>query len=327
MEQLTLFPGDFLASHSVSQEKEKAQQTIDTSGQKLSGLYRKSTLPGSFLKTLLDSSPSWNPKVYLKWKSRRLSFIVRTKHKCQQKQLSDSSEELSDQLFQKSDQQDIYSPNLPMEHQSFCVFQLAPWERHTDEIVSGLLPTPVTTDHMSPKTDNALIKEMTITRPGRKQLSNLRDVVVRQPERLLPTPTANPSQRTLDPYGRNIDRKGNSYGIGLVQLAKAGLLPTPTATSDHKGGCTRPDPKRQNDSLAHSIHGMVGIPWKNFPVESPICGRDDGFSSGLVDISISKWRKEAIRSFGNAIVPQVAYQIFSAIHSIHYKDKNHESIL
>ena len=37
-----------------------------------------------------------------------------------------------------------------------------------------------------------------------------------------------------------------------------GLLPTPTAVSDAKGGCTRKDAKRQNDTLAHAIHGMVG---------------------------------------------------------------------
>lgn len=56
--------------------------------------------------------------------------------------------------------------------------------------VMGLLPTPTTMDYMAPKTDKAIEKEMTITRPGRTQLSNLRDVVIRQPEKLLPTPSA-----------------------------------------------------------------------------------------------------------------------------------------
>src|SRR5690606_3428929 len=35
-----------------------------------------------------------------------------------------------------------------------------------------------------------------------------------------------------------------------------GLLPTPTAVSDAKGGAMRKNPKRQNDTLAHAIHGM-----------------------------------------------------------------------
>lgn len=68
-------------------------------------------------------------------------------------------------------------------------------------------------------------------------------------------------------------------------------------------------------------------PWQNFPTEPPVCGRDDGVSSGLVDISFSKWRTESIKAFGNAIVPQVAYQLFSAIELIHQQTHNYEPIL
>lgn len=67
--------------------------------------------------------------------------------------------------------------------------------------------------------------------------------------------------------------------------------------------------------------------WKNWPTQSPVCGRDDGVSQSLVDISFSKWRKESIRSFGNAIVPQVAYQLFSAIELVHQQTHNYELIL
>lgn len=66
--------------------------------------------------------------------------------------------------------------------------------------------------------------------------------------------------------------------------------------------------------------------WESWPTQSPVCGRDDGVSSSLVDITFSKWRKESLRAFGNAIVPQVAYQIFSAIESIHQKKYNYEPI-
>jgi len=57
--------------------------------------------------------------------------------------------------------------------------------------------------------------------------------------------------------------------------------------------------------------------WENWSAQSPVCGRDDGVSQSLVNISFSKWRKESIRAFGNAIVPQVAYQLFSAIELVH----------
>lgn len=53
--------------------------------------------------------------------------------------------------------------------------------------------------------------------------------------------------------------------------------------------------------------------WDNFPTVSPICGRNDGLPKELDDISVSKWRKETIKAYGNAIVPQVAVQIFQAI--------------
>ena len=56
--------------------------------------------------------------------------------------------------------------------------------------------------------------------------------------------------------------------------------------------------------------------WSNWPSQSPVCRRNDGVSRLLVDISVSRWRKESLKSFGNAIVPQVAFQIFSAINSI-----------
>jgi len=53
--------------------------------------------------------------------------------------------------------------------------------------------------------------------------------------------------------------------------------------------------------------------WNNFPTQSPLCNRDDGISSRLSGITFPKWRNESIRAMGNAIVPQVAYQIFKVI--------------
>jgi len=53
--------------------------------------------------------------------------------------------------------------------------------------------------------------------------------------------------------------------------------------------------------------------WKTFPTQSPICRGNDGFPGELDNITFSKWRKESIKAYGNAIVPQVAYQIFKSI--------------
>jgi DNA (cytosine-5)-methyltransferase 1 len=53
--------------------------------------------------------------------------------------------------------------------------------------------------------------------------------------------------------------------------------------------------------------------FQNFPTQSPICLGDDGLSNRLDSITFSKWRNESIKAGGNAIVPQVAYEIFKTI--------------
>jgi DNA (cytosine-5)-methyltransferase 1 len=56
-----------------------------------------------------------------------------------------------------------------------------------------------------------------------------------------------------------------------------------------------------------------GTNWQNFPTQPPLCGGDDGLPKELDGITFSKWRKESIKAYGNAIVPQVAHEIFKAI--------------
>lgn len=53
--------------------------------------------------------------------------------------------------------------------------------------------------------------------------------------------------------------------------------------------------------------------WSQFPTVSPVHSRNDGISYGLDGITFSKWRSESIKGFGNAIVPQVAIEIFQTI--------------
>jgi DNA (cytosine-5)-methyltransferase 1 len=60
------------------------------------------------------------------------------------------------------------------------------------------------------------------------------------------------------------------------------------------------------------------ICWNEFPTQHPICGGDDGLPTQLDGITFSKWRQESIKGYGNAIVPQVAYEIFKVINQMHY---------
>ena len=59
--------------------------------------------------------------------------------------------------------------------------------------------------------------------------------------------------------------------------------------------------------------GCVPSTWQNFPTQPPLCSGDDGLPSELDGITFSKWRNESIKAAGNAIVPQVALQIFKSI--------------
>lgn len=66
--------------------------------------------------------------------------------------------------------------------------------------------------------------------------------------------------------------------------------------------------------------------WKDFPTQPPVCRRYDGlpFDVDYLAIPFTKWRQESIKAYGNAIVPQVAFEIFKAIeasiHSSQLKD-------
>lgn len=62
--------------------------------------------------------------------------------------------------------------------------------------------------------------------------------------------------------------------------------------------------------------GIFCSNWQDFPTQSPVCNGDDGISTRLDSIAFSKWRSESIKVAGNAIVPQVAVEIFKAIKKI-----------
>jgi DNA (cytosine-5)-methyltransferase 1 len=53
--------------------------------------------------------------------------------------------------------------------------------------------------------------------------------------------------------------------------------------------------------------------WQDFPTQSAICGGDDGIPTKLDSITVPKWKTETIKAYGNAIVPQVAIQIYKSI--------------
>lgn len=65
--------------------------------------------------------------------------------------------------------------------------------------------------------------------------------------------------------------------------------------------------------------------FEGFPTTEPTIRRgDDGLPFRMDDLSVSfgKWRQESIKAYGNAWVPQVAYEIFRAIETIQNQQEN-----
>ena len=116
--------------------------------------------------------------------------------------------------------------------------QLALRVRHTKETGFGLLPSPCARDMGSPRGKQAQIRK-----------GNPMDTLPNMMKaRLLPTPKS---------QNRNSPAIHGQGGIDLQTFVQKRFLPTPMAISDPKGGCTRPNQKRQNDTLAHSMHGIT----------------------------------------------------------------------
>lgn len=61
-----------------------------------------------------------------------------------------------------------------------------------------------------------------------------------------------------------------------------------------------------------------GARWQGFPSVSAVHRGNDGLPFSLDDLTIpfTQWRTESLKAYGNAIVPQVMYEIFRAIETI-----------
>ena len=71
--------------------------------------------------------------------------------------------------------------------------------------------------------------------------------------------------------------------------------------------------ERSNTEKTFTKRQFMQYDFRKFPTQSPFCSRNDGISTQLDGITFSKWRNESIKGYGNAIVPQVAYEIFKVI--------------
>lgn len=66
---------------------------------------------------------------------------------------------------------------------------------------------------------------------------------------------------------------------------------------------------------SYGLNYTPGQRWESFPTVSPIHRGSYGFPLpvDILAIPFKRWRKQSLRAYGNAIVPQVMYEIFRAI--------------
>lgn len=101
--------------------------------------------------------------------------------------------------------------------------------------------------------------------------------------------------------------KGRQYALGNAEPGNGNGNATDT------DGNRQPGKKHRNQERRQHCKNSQRNYWHNFPTQSPICSGDDGLPTELDGITFPKWRNESIKGYGNAIVPQIAYELFKII--------------
>src|SRR5690606_31800028 len=149
-------------------------------------------------------------------------------------------------------------------------FQVVPSMLPTEVTGYGLLLTPMATTIS--ETQEQFAARMNSKRKNDRK--NGYPNLEAQIKGLLPTPQVFDAKGT---FLKGKEYNGNNKHSEKLGQAIVRLLPTPTATSDPKGVCTRPNVKRQNDTLACSIHGLQGETGKTSQLNPRFVGEMMGF--------------------------------------------------
>ena len=113
-------------------------------------------------------------------------------------------------------------------------------------------------------------------------------------------------------YEKHTDQ-GGEYALNDVEQDGIGRIVADTSDTGLQGSQKQGSINKSRTNGNKQFTRLFQPNWEKFPTQSPVCGSDDGLSDMLVGISFPKWRTESIKAYGNAIVPQVAYEIFKAI--------------
>jgi hypothetical protein len=193
------------------------------------------------------------------------------------------------------------------------LFQLVPQAMHlTEGTEFGLLPTPTTQEPTS---------ECEITETGRRKTKDGKSshsLNLGRIAGMLLTPTTREEVMDMDKFKARMEKYDNGTTVPNLATQIHGMLPTPIAQEHDKINAPDTDSTGTRQDNRQGESGQLNQKsqrndWENFPTVPPICGGDDGLPEELDGITFSKWRRESIKAYGNAIVPQVAHRIFQSI--------------
>lgn len=258
-----------------AEEREKTITAI--SGHRCYERFGKLSPLGSFVKTLLESELWWSPAKRLKWDAQTISSkrITYTERK------AGSHSKKSARILK---QQDIPACSVG-----------APHRRERIWIVAHRADTGSQT--MQPK------RQDRVPAPGSPSHAH-RTRQGRRPHKPQPIARSRPTSNL------GISRKKRALANTLRQRSHKVHKDLQPKFSDGKKSYGIGN--QWNDTF--SIFQKEDF-WKDFPTQSPVCRGNDGipFDVDHLTISFPRWRQESIKAYGNAWVPQVAYEIFRAI--------------
>ena len=130
----------------------------------------------------------------------------------------------------------------------------------------------------------------------------------------------------IDSIGNERDTTNTNQFDGYVSRFCSGRIPQFEASGIRIDTDTRmqrcekqcPIPESKESRFNNGLSDASRRDWRNFPTQSPVCRRNDGLPFDVVrlTISLTAWCTGSIKGYGNAIVPQVMYEIFKAIETI-----------
>ena len=117
---------------------------------------------------------------------------------------------------------------------------------------------------------------------------------------------------------KNQEKTGTRVDDGVEQFGELRYAPDAKIERLQRSGNSRKHRKERAKPFNEQSSGSFRSIWRNFPTQPPVCRGNDGlpFNVGDLTIPFTKWRQESVKGYGNAIVPQVIFEIFKAIEEV-----------